>query len=181
MAKYEKMPRKMQQQEEKELIHLLPIKDKSGLIPQSIEKPGVCRVVLNAHVCVWFQSNIRLCFPAAQMAEEEPEAVEPEEPQEGWTSFYLLRSHNVAVIRISKICFSTEEHQVGPTLSPSEQLDLRLQKLTEKKLRIAALASGVLADPHVNVRLLIINTHTYTHTSRVSPRLPYQTSFRSRS
>ncbi|XP_056101943.1 nucleolar complex protein 3 homolog [Rhinichthys klamathensis goyatoka] len=39
---YEKMPRKMQQQQkEKELIHLLPIKDKSGLIPQSMEKPVV--------------------------------------------------------------------------------------------------------------------------------------------
>lgn len=43
VEKYEKMPRKMQQKEEKELIHLLPIKDKSGLIPQTMEKPGVCR------------------------------------------------------------------------------------------------------------------------------------------
>lgn len=42
VEKYEKMPRKMQQEEEKELIHLLPIKDKSGLIPQTMEKPGVC-------------------------------------------------------------------------------------------------------------------------------------------
>ncbi|XP_052426489.1 nucleolar complex protein 3 homolog [Carassius gibelio] len=41
LKKYEKMPRKMQQEEEKELIHLLPIKDKSGLIPQSMEKPVV--------------------------------------------------------------------------------------------------------------------------------------------
>ncbi|KAJ8365680.1 hypothetical protein SKAU_G00145110 [Synaphobranchus kaupii] len=41
---YEKMPRKMQRQEEKEVIHLLPIKDKTGLIPQTIEKPVVQKV-----------------------------------------------------------------------------------------------------------------------------------------
>ncbi|KAJ8406822.1 hypothetical protein AAFF_G00297380 [Aldrovandia affinis] len=38
---YEKMPRKMQRQEEKEVIHLLPIKDKTGIIPQTMEKPVV--------------------------------------------------------------------------------------------------------------------------------------------
>ncbi|KAM9559292.1 nucleolar complex protein 3 homolog [Salvelinus alpinus] len=38
---YEKMPRKMQLTEEKEVIHLLPIKDKiRGLFSQSMEKPG---------------------------------------------------------------------------------------------------------------------------------------------
>ncbi|KAI2658759.1 hypothetical protein H4Q32_016890 [Labeo rohita] len=41
VEKYEKIPRKMQQEEEKELIHLLPIKDKRGLIPQTMEKPVV--------------------------------------------------------------------------------------------------------------------------------------------
>ncbi|XP_030630348.1 nucleolar complex protein 3 homolog [Chanos chanos] len=40
VEKYEKVPRKMKQEEEKEVIHLLPIKDKSGLIPQTMEKPG---------------------------------------------------------------------------------------------------------------------------------------------
>ncbi|KAM4623770.1 nucleolar complex protein 3 homolog [Polymixia lowei] len=40
---YEKVPRKMLKTTEKELIHLLPIKDKTGLIPQSIEKPVVRR------------------------------------------------------------------------------------------------------------------------------------------
>ncbi|XP_023150719.1 nucleolar complex protein 3 homolog [Amphiprion ocellaris] len=35
---YEKVPRKMARTEEKEVIHLLPIKDKTGLIPQSIER-----------------------------------------------------------------------------------------------------------------------------------------------
>uniref|UniRef100_A0A4W3K2U6 Nucleolar complex protein 3 homolog n=1 Tax=Callorhinchus milii TaxID=7868 RepID=A0A4W3K2U6_CALMI len=38
VASYEKVPRKLQAEPEKELIHLLPIKDKRGLIPQSIEK-----------------------------------------------------------------------------------------------------------------------------------------------
>ncbi|KAL1788861.1 nucleolar complex protein 3-like [Sigmodon hispidus] len=37
--KYEKIPRTLQTAPEKELIHLLPIKDKSGIIPQSREKP----------------------------------------------------------------------------------------------------------------------------------------------
>ena len=38
--KYEKIPRSLQTAPEKELIHLLPIKDKSGIIPQTREKPG---------------------------------------------------------------------------------------------------------------------------------------------
>ncbi|XP_023082046.1 nucleolar complex protein 3 homolog isoform X3 [Piliocolobus tephrosceles] len=37
--KYEKTPRTLQTAPEKELIHLLPIKDKSGIIPQTREKP----------------------------------------------------------------------------------------------------------------------------------------------
>lgn len=52
VVQYEKMPRKMQQQEEKELIHLLPIKDKRGLIPQSMEKPGEC-LSRSADACVF--------------------------------------------------------------------------------------------------------------------------------
>lgn len=35
---YEKVPRKMSRTEEKEVIHLLPIKDKTGVIPQSVER-----------------------------------------------------------------------------------------------------------------------------------------------
>lgn len=35
---YEKVPRKMVKMEETEVIHLLPIKDKTGVIPQSIER-----------------------------------------------------------------------------------------------------------------------------------------------
>ncbi|XP_053548291.1 nucleolar complex protein 3 homolog [Bombina bombina] len=62
MNKYEKMPRRMKMEEEKEVIHLLPIKDKRGIIPQSIEKP----VVLSDEEVV------------EEMETEEP----PEEPQE---------------------------------------------------------------------------------------------------
>ncbi|XP_048361252.1 nucleolar complex protein 3 homolog [Sphaerodactylus townsendi] len=39
IEKYEKMPRRMQAEPEKELIHLLPIKDKCRIIPQTMEKP----------------------------------------------------------------------------------------------------------------------------------------------
>ncbi|KAG8135421.1 putative Nucleolar complex protein [Naja naja] len=39
--RYEKMPRHLQSEPEKELIHLLPIKDKHRIIPQTIEKPVV--------------------------------------------------------------------------------------------------------------------------------------------
>lgn len=39
---YEKMPRKMARTEEKEVIHLLPIKDKTGIIPQSVERGTAC-------------------------------------------------------------------------------------------------------------------------------------------
>lgn len=38
---YEKIPRKMVRTEEKEVIHLLPIKDQTGIIPQSIERGTV--------------------------------------------------------------------------------------------------------------------------------------------
>uniref|UniRef100_A0A9L0RS63 Nucleolar complex protein 3 homolog n=1 Tax=Equus caballus TaxID=9796 RepID=A0A9L0RS63_HORSE len=41
IEKYEKIPRALQTAPEKELIHLLPIKDKSGIIPQTREKPVI--------------------------------------------------------------------------------------------------------------------------------------------
>lgn len=41
---YEKVPRKMARTEEKEVIHLLPIKDKTGVIPQSVERGTACCV-----------------------------------------------------------------------------------------------------------------------------------------
>uniref|UniRef100_A0A0F7Z6T1 Nucleolar complex protein 3 homolog n=1 Tax=Crotalus adamanteus TaxID=8729 RepID=A0A0F7Z6T1_CROAD len=41
IEKYEKMPRRLKSEPEKELIHLLPIKDKHGIIPQTIEKPVI--------------------------------------------------------------------------------------------------------------------------------------------
>lgn len=45
IEKYEKMPRRMQTEPEKELIHLLPIKDKGGIIPQTVEKPGKTQIL----------------------------------------------------------------------------------------------------------------------------------------
>ncbi|OXB71220.1 UNVERIFIED_CONTAM: hypothetical protein H355_004183, partial [Colinus virginianus] len=39
IERYEKIPRRINTEPEKELIHLLPIKDKRGIIPQTIEKP----------------------------------------------------------------------------------------------------------------------------------------------
>ncbi|KAG9267331.1 hypothetical protein AMEX_G18161 [Astyanax mexicanus] len=109
LEKYEKMPRKMQQSDEKELIHLLPIKDKSGLIPQSMEKPVVQKADEDEH-------------------DEEPEDQEEMEQEEQTES--LLN------------------------LNPEEQLKLRSQKLMEKKLRIAALGSAILADPTCNIKKL---------------------------
>lgn len=45
IEKYEKVPRRLQTEPEKELIHLLPIKDKSGIIPQAVEKPGKTQIL----------------------------------------------------------------------------------------------------------------------------------------
>ncbi|KAL7857542.1 hypothetical protein SRHO_G00164410 [Serrasalmus rhombeus] len=109
VEKYEKMPRKMKQEEEKELIHLLPIKDKSGLIPQTMEKPVV------------------------QKADEENEEEDVK---------YQDESGEV------------EESKNFLTLTPEEHLELRSQKLMERKLQIAALGSAILADPNSNIKKL---------------------------
>lgn len=109
LEKYEKMPRKLQQAEEKEMIHLLPIKDKSGLIPQSIEKPVV------------------------QKADEEEHDEEAEDQEESE---------------------QMEQSQSFLNLTPEEQLKLRSHKLMERKLRIAALGSAILADPTANIKKL---------------------------
>ncbi|KFP57119.1 Nucleolar complex protein 3, partial [Cathartes aura] len=101
--KYEKVPRRMQTEPEKELIHLLPIKDKGGIIPQSIEKP-----VLNV----------------AQDEEEDTEEMEEAED------------------------FSEEPL---PVLTPEEMAAQRRQKLQERKMHIAALASAILSEPDNNV------------------------------
>lgn len=39
VAQYEKLPRHLDTEPDKELIHLLPFKDKRGIIPRSVEKP----------------------------------------------------------------------------------------------------------------------------------------------
>uniref|UniRef100_A0A4W4GQ13 Nucleolar complex protein 3 homolog n=1 Tax=Electrophorus electricus TaxID=8005 RepID=A0A4W4GQ13_ELEEL len=108
VEKYEKIPRKMQQEEQTELIHLLPIKDKSGLIPQTMEKP------------------------VDDDEEEEENSFKP-----------ILKSF---FFRTLSFCFLS--------LTPEEQLELRSQKLTEKKLCIAALGSAILAEPHSSIKKL---------------------------
>ncbi|KGL96258.1 Nucleolar complex protein 3, partial [Charadrius vociferus] len=104
--KYEKVPRRMQTEPEKELIHLLPIKDKGGIIPQTMEKP-----VLNV----------------AQ--DEEEDAEEMEEAED----------------------FNEEPL---PALTPEEMAAQRRQKLQERKMHIAALASAILSEPDNNIKKL---------------------------
>ncbi|NXW09759.1 NOC3L protein, partial [Fregetta grallaria] len=104
--KYEKVPRRMQTEPEKELIHLLPIKDKGGIIPQTMEKP-----VLNV----------------AQDEEEDSEEMEEAED------------------------FNEEPL---PVLTPEEMAAQRRQKLQERKMHIAALASAILSEPDNNIKKL---------------------------
>lgn len=105
---YEKVPRKMTATEEKEVVHLLPLKNKTGLIPQSIERPVVRK----------------------KDEEEEDE----EDASAGLEHF--------------------ENEEAVKPLTLAEQEQLRMQKLTEKKLRIAALGSAILSDPTNNIRKL---------------------------
>ncbi|NWS44173.1 NOC3L protein, partial [Probosciger aterrimus] len=102
IEKYEKVPRRMQTEPEKELIHLLPIKDKGGIIPQTMEKP-----VLSG-------------------AQDEEEDTEMEDAED----------------------FNEESL---PVLTPEEMAAQRRQKLQERKMHIAALASAILSDPDNNV------------------------------
>ncbi|NXN29666.1 NOC3L protein, partial [Nycticryphes semicollaris] len=104
--KYEKVPRRMQTEPEKELIHLLPIKDKSGIIPQTMEKPVL------------------------SVAQDEEEDTEEMEEAEG---------------------FPTEPL---PVLSPEEMAAQRRQKLQERKMHIAALASAILSEPDSSIKKL---------------------------
>ena len=62
MENYEKHPRKMRKEEQKEVIHLLPIKDKSRIIPQSMEKPGERRSSAG-RVTGWLVVSIRSVTP----------------------------------------------------------------------------------------------------------------------
>ncbi|XP_009276293.1 PREDICTED: nucleolar complex protein 3 homolog [Aptenodytes forsteri] len=104
--KYEKVPRRMQTEPEKELIHLLPIKDKGGIIPQTMEKP---------------------VLDVAQDEEEDTEEMEEAED------------------------FNEER---SPVLTPEEMAAQRRQKLQERKVHIAALASAILSEPDNNIKKL---------------------------
>uniref|UniRef100_U3JZD8 Nucleolar complex protein 3 homolog n=2 Tax=Ficedula albicollis TaxID=59894 RepID=U3JZD8_FICAL len=103
IEKYEKMPRRLQTEPEKELIHLLPIKDKSGIIPQAVEKP-----VLN---------------------DEEEDTEDMEEAED-------------------------LNEEPLPVLTPEEMAAQRRQKLQERKMHIAALASAILSEPDSNIKKL---------------------------
>uniref|UniRef100_A0A8C8ASQ3 Nucleolar complex protein 3 homolog n=1 Tax=Otus sunia TaxID=257818 RepID=A0A8C8ASQ3_9STRI len=102
--KYEKVPRRMQTEPEKELIHLLPIKDKGGIIPQTMEKPGKTQI---------------------------PESNEEEDTEE-----------------------MEEAEELLPVLTPEEMAAQRRQKLQERKMHIAALASAILSEPDNNIKKL---------------------------
>ncbi|KAM3592057.1 uncharacterized protein V6R79_012117 [Siganus canaliculatus] len=90
---YEKVPRKMARSEVKEIIHLLPIKDKTGVIPQSMER-GRSSVGRSA------------------------------------------------------------VGQLSAVLTAEQREQLRLQKISEKKLHIAGLGSAIVADPYSNIKRL---------------------------
>ncbi|XP_076856806.1 nucleolar complex protein 3 homolog [Brachyhypopomus gauderio] len=108
IEKYEKKPRKMHQEEQKEVIHLLPIKDKTGLIPQTMDKPVIQKV--------------------------DEEEVEEE-----------VKDHDDSELEMAQSFLS---------LTHKEQLELRFQKLEERKMHIAALGSAILADPHSSIKKL---------------------------
>lgn len=80
----------MQTEPEKELIHLLPIKDKRGIIPQTMEKPGEAQSRLPGKLSVWFKNWIirnaeflkSLLFLVVKEEEEEEEMDEIEEMEE---------------------------------------------------------------------------------------------------
>ncbi|XP_059181196.1 nucleolar complex protein 3 homolog [Centropristis striata] len=104
---YEKVPRKLVRTEEKEVIHLLPIKDKRGVIPQSME-----RVVKKQ--------------PEEEEEEEEYAADEPESDNEGAPQTASL------------------------TLAQIERL--RINKINDLKLTIAAHGSAIVSDPYNNIK-----------------------------
>lgn len=105
---YEKVPRKMARTEEKEVIHLLPIKDKTGVIPQSIE-----RVVEKQQ---------------EEEEEEEDAAVELD-----------------GVEKEAEVASCVE-------MTPAQRERLRGQKLNERKLTIASLASAIVSDPFSSIK-----------------------------
>lgn len=90
---YEKVPRKLARMEEKEVIHLLPIKDKTGVIPQSIERGRTHSIDLLIDL-ISYTGNERVNFtsvvfivikqpPEEQDEEEEEAANESEEFEHG--------------------------------------------------------------------------------------------------
>ncbi|KAF7645647.1 hypothetical protein LDENG_00200580 [Lucifuga dentata] len=109
VRRYEKVPRKLAKMEEKEVIHLLPIKDKTGIIPQRVE-----RVIKN------------------QEKEEEEEDAELEQVENGPGA------------EPESVSFYTAE----------ELERIRVQKINQRKIRIASLGSAIVSDPVSNMKRL---------------------------
>lgn len=72
IEKYEKIPRRINAEPEKELIHLLPIKDKGGIIPQTMEKPV-------PDVAEDEEEDMEEMEVAEELNEEPPPVLTPEE------------------------------------------------------------------------------------------------------
>lgn len=77
---YEKVPRKMVRTEEKEVIHLLPIKDKTGVIPQSVER-GTTLVHIDHRLSLIGQCE-RRHFCLFEVVKKQPQEEEEEEEEE---------------------------------------------------------------------------------------------------
>ncbi|XP_060883739.1 nucleolar complex protein 3 homolog [Labrus mixtus] len=81
---YEKVPRKLARTEEKEVIHLLPIKDKTGVIPQSFERAVKKK-------------------PEEDEEEEEAEEPQEEEHEEEPESLLALTAEEREQLRVEKM------------------------------------------------------------------------------
>uniref|UniRef100_A0A3P9J3Y7 Nucleolar complex protein 3 homolog n=1 Tax=Oryzias latipes TaxID=8090 RepID=A0A3P9J3Y7_ORYLA len=132
---YEKVPRKMARTEEKEVIHLLPIKDRSGVIPQSVEK-------------VRNQPE-----EEEEAADQQPEQEEEEEAgrNRGGAGRSSFPQNHVLTCRHVLCC--PEGAAVSCTsLTAEERRRLREQKLNQKKKIIAGLGAAIISDPFSNMK-----------------------------
>ncbi|MEQ2218131.1 hypothetical protein XENOCAPTIV_029906 [Xenoophorus captivus] len=110
---YEKIPRKMAKMEEKELIQLLPIKDKSGVIPRCIERGSFhvtyplidfCDRLLTFLLCL---SQAVKRHPNEVEEEEEEELTEtPEQEDSGKKQSLLVRQKSVRTEFVRLMCLS---------------------------------------------------------------------------
>ncbi|MGH0136924.1 UNVERIFIED_CONTAM: hypothetical protein FKN15_008498 [Acipenser sinensis] len=148
MDKYEKVPRLMQKEQEKELIHLLPIKDKTGIIPQTMEKP----VVKKAEKENEDEGD-------GDGAEEEwlrnvkmPEHTKTPEEYARDHKDFIVEDNKGNKVQLKK--FAINAPKPLPLLTTQELVVLRRKRLEERKVCIAALGSSILSDPSANIKKL---------------------------